>query len=99
MSENTLKAFTVGFALGALLSGYLGYRFGKRVGNAAQKPEFRIIMAAVILFIWSLAQILSLAFGTQVDAWLNGIMGAVAGFFFGDGFVETYRRGGNDDNK
>ena len=96
MENETLKSFTVGFAVGALISGYIGYKFGKRVGQAAQKPEFRIIMAAVILFIWSLAQILSLAFGTQVDTWLNGIMGGVAGFFFGDGFVETYKGKGNN---
>lgn len=97
MSEDTLKAFTVGFAAGSLVSGYLGYRFGRHVNKVASKPEFRIVMAAVILFVWSLAQLLSLAFGTQVDTWLNGIMGGVAGFFFGDGFVETYKS--KDKNK
>ena len=97
MENETLRAFTVGFAAGSLVSGYLGYRFGRKVNKIATKPEFRIVMAAVILFVWSLAQVLSLAFGTQVDTWLNGIMGGVAGFFFGDGFVETYKRK-NDDN-
>jgi len=89
MSEDTIKAFTVGFAIGSLISGYAGYLLGKKVGATYAKPEFRIFMACVILFVWALAQLLSLAFGTQVDPWLNGIMGAVAGFFFGDGLVEN----------
>jgi len=89
MSEDTLKAFTVGFAIGSLVSGYIGYTLGRRVSSTLAKPEFRIFMACVILFVWALAQILSLAFSSQVDPWLNGIMGAVAGFFFGDGLVEN----------
>lgn len=92
MSEDTLKAFTVGFAIGSLISGYAGYYFGRKVNTTIAKPEFRIVMAAVILFVWALAQLLSLAFGTRVDGWLNGIMGAVAGFFFGDGFVENFKQ-------
>ena len=96
MESDTLKAFAVGFAVGSLISGYLGYMFGKRISRNAPRPEFRIIMAGVILFIWALAQLLSLAFGTQVDGWLNGIMGAVAGFFFGDGFIESVRKGNKD---
>lgn len=95
MENETLKAFTVGFAIGSVLSGYFGYRYGRKMAKGVTHPEFRIVMAAVILFVWTLAQLLSLAFGTQVDTWLNGIMGAVAGFFFGDGVMETYRNGGD----
>ena len=94
MEHETLKSFAVGFATGSLVSGYLGYSYGKRMSNAAAKPEFRIVMAVVVLFVWTLAQFISLAFGTQVDPWLNGIMGAVAGFFFGDGFVDSIKRDG-----
>lgn len=96
MTDETMRAFTVGFAAGSLVSGAVGFYFGRRVSKTIARPEFRIVMAAVILFIWALAQLLSLAFGTQVDPWLNGIMGAVAGFFFGDGVVENFRKDKND---
>lgn len=92
MNDETLKAFAVGFALGTLISGYLGYQYGLKVSKTMAKPEFRIIMAAIILTVWTLAQFFSLIFGTSVDPWLNGIMGAVAGFFFGDGVVENFRK-------
>lgn len=87
---DTAKTFFIGFAVGSMISGYAGFLLGKRVSGVMAKPEFRIVMAAVILFVWSMAHILSFLTASQVDSWLNIIMGAVAGFFFGDGLVETY---------
>lgn len=91
MEIDTLKSFIIGFALGSAISGYLGYNFGKRMAKAVEKPEFRVVFASVIIAVWAIAQLFSLAFGTKVDGWLNAIMGMVAGFFFGDGVVETFK--------
>ena len=93
MDPQTAKAFVVGMALGSLIGGYVGFYFGRRVSKTMEKPELRVLMAVVIVAIWGLAQLFSLAFGTTVDAWLNAIMGMVAGFFFGDGLVETVKSG------
>lgn len=92
MDENTLKAFTVGFVAGSIVSGYLGFYFGRKISKRVVRPEFRVVVASVIVGIWALSQILSLAFGGQVDNWLNTIMGMVAGFFFGDGLVESLKK-------
>lgn len=89
---DTFKAFGIGFALGAVISGYAGYYFGRRMEKNAIKPEFRVVVASVIVAIWAIAQVVSLVFGTQVDGWLNAIMGMVAGFFFGDGIVESIKQ-------
>lgn len=91
MENDTLKAFTIGFALGAVISGYIGFHFGRRASQTASKPEFRIVIASVIVAIWALAHVISLVFGSSVDPWLNVIMGAVAGFLFGDGLVESIK--------
>lgn len=91
MDNDTLKAFVIGFALGSVLSGWLGYSYGRRISKAAVGPEFRVVVATVIVTIWAIAQVVSLVFATQVDGWLNAIMGMVAGFFFGDGLVESVR--------
>lgn len=93
MEIDTLKSFIIGFALGSVISGYLGYNFGKRMAKVAERPEFRVVFASVIIAVWALAQLFSLAFGTKVDSWLNAIMGMVAGFFFGDGLVESVKNG------
>lgn len=91
---DTMKAFAVGFAIGSLVSGYLGFHFGRRMSKGASRPEFRVVIASIIVAIWAIAQIISLAFGTAVDPWLNAIMGAVAGFLFGDGLVESIKSKG-----
>ncbi len=90
---DTLKAFGIGFALGSILSAYAGYHFGRRMEKNAIRPEFRVVVASIIVAIWAIAQVVSLVFGTQVDGWLNAIMGMVAGFFFGDGIVESIKQG------
>lgn len=92
MDMETARTFFIGFAVGSMISGTLCFYLGRKINKNMAKPEFRIIMAFVILFIWSMAQILSLLTGSAVDGWLNIIMGAVAGFFFGDGLVETYKK-------
>lgn len=92
MDSETIKAFGIGFALGAALSGYLGFHFGTRASKKAAQPEFRVVIASIIVFIWAIAHLLSLLFGGTVDPWLNAIMGAVAGFLFGDGLVETFKK-------
>lgn len=92
MEKDTLQAFTVGFVAGSIISGYLGYYFGRKISKRAERPEFRVIIASIIVGIWAMSQLLSLAFGTQVDGWLNTIMGMVAGFFFGDGLVESLKK-------
>ncbi len=90
--ENTIKGFSAGIMLGALLGAYFGYQYGVRVkGETLAKPEFRMIIAAVVVSIWALAQLLSILFNTEVDPWLNTIMGVVAGFLFGDGLVESFK--------
>lgn len=89
MENETLQAFGVGFAIGSVVSGYLGFNYGRRMSKASARPEFRVVIASIIVAIWAIAQVLSLAFGNPVDPWLNAIMGAVAGFLFGDGLVET----------
>jgi len=93
METDTLKSFAVGLALGSMLGGYFGYTYGRKVAKSIEKPELRVLIAMVIVAIWGLAQMFSLAFGTSVDGWLNAIMGMVAGFFFGDGLVETVKGG------
>lgn len=96
--DATLKGFFAGITLGAMLGAYFGYQYGVKVkGEQVAKPEFRIVIAGIVVSIWALAQLLSLLFSTEVDPWLNTIMGIVAGFFFGDGLVETYK-GGKDKN-
>lgn len=92
MDSDTLKAFGIGFALGAAISGYLGFHFGKRASKKAAQPEFRVVIASVIVMIWAIAHVISLLTGATVDPWLNAIMGAVAGFLFGDGLVETFKK-------
>lgn len=91
METDTLKSFTVGMVLGSMIGGYFGYVYGKKAMNAVEKPELRVFIAVVIVVIWGLAQLFSLAFESSVDGWLNAIMGMVAGFFFGDGLVETMK--------
>jgi MFS family permease len=93
METDTLKSFAVGLALGSMLGSYFGYSYGRKVAKSIEKPELRVLIAMVIVAIWGLAQMFSLAFGTSVDGWLNAIMGMVAGFFFGDGLVETVKGG------
>ena len=93
MEPDTIRSFTVGLVLGSMLGGYFGYTFGRKVAKSIEKPELRVFIAVVIVAIWGLAQLFSLAFGTSVDGWLNAIMGMVAGFFFGDGLVETVKGG------
>lgn len=92
MESDTLKAFGIGFAIGAAISGYLGFHFGKRASKKASQPEFRLVIASIVVMIWGIAHILSLLTGSAVDPWLNAIMGAVAGFLFGDGLVETFKK-------
>lgn len=94
MPIDTVKAFAVGFAIGSAVSGYLGYRYGIKASKKASQPEFRVVIASIIVVIWALAHLLSLIFGSTVDPWLNVIMGAVAGFLFGDGLVETFKNKG-----
>jgi uncharacterized membrane-anchored protein len=88
MDDTTLQAFFVGLSAGTLMGGMVGYSYGNKNGKGMAKPEFRVILAIVIVVIWATSQTISLAFGTTVDPWLNVIMGAVAGFFFGDGLIE-----------
>ncbi len=92
MDIDIYKSFAVGFAIGATISGYIGFHFGKKASKKAANPEFRMIIASVIVMIWGIAHVLSLLTGQTVDPWLNAIMGAVAGFLFGDGLVETFKK-------
>lgn len=92
MDSGSLQPFIAGFIAGSLLSGALGFYFGRKISKRMAKPEFRMVLATVIMVIWATAQLFSLAFGTSVDGWLNAIMGGVAGFFFGDGFVEAIKK-------
>lgn len=90
--EDTFKGLTVGLTIGVILGGYFGYQYGIRVsGGILNKPEFKIIFATVVLVLWALAQLFGLLFASAVDTWLNVIMGTVAGFFFGDGIMESYK--------
>jgi len=91
--DDTVKGFIAGITLGAMLGSYFGYRYGVKVkGDQIDKPEFRIIIAAIVVTIWAVAQLLSILFDSGVDPWLNTIMGVVAGFLFGDGIVEKYKQ-------
>lgn len=91
--DETVKGFMAGITLGAMLGGYFGYRYGIKVkGEEMAKPEFRIVIAAIVVSIWAIAQLLSILFDSGVDPWLNTIMGVVAGFLFGDGLVEKYKK-------
>lgn len=95
--DETVKGFFIGITIGTVIGGYFGYKYGVKVkGKSLSHPEFRIIIAAVVVCIWAVSHILALLFSTEVDAWLNTIMGMIVGFFFGDGLVETYRDGGKD---
>jgi MFS family permease len=89
---DTLKGFSVGITIGAIIGGYFGYNYGLKVsGEKMTRPEFRIVFASVVLAIWGTAQLMGLLFNTEVDPWLNTITGIVVGFFYGDGIVEKYK--------
>lgn len=74
-----------------MFGGMVGFYYGRAFSEDTVRPQFRIVLASIIIIIWGASQTISLAFGTRVDPWLNAIMGAVAGFFFGDGIVETIK--------
>lgn len=92
MHDDKLQAFGVGLAMGAMVGALVGFSYGNRRSKGIAKPEFRVILAIIIVVIWGTSQTVSIAFGTKVDPWLNIIMGAVAGFFFGDGLIEGVLR-------
>jgi len=90
--DDIFKGLTIGLAIGSIAGSYFGYQYGLKVaGGISIKPEFKIVLATVVLVLWALAQFLALIFGNAVDTWLNVIMGTVAGFFFGDGVVEKLK--------
>ena len=94
--DDIFKGLTIGLAIGSIAGGYFGYQYGLKVaGGVSIKPEFKMILATVVLVLWAIAQFLTLIFGTTVDTWLNIIMGTVAGFFFGDGVVEKWKAESN----
>lgn len=90
--DESLQPFVAGLALGSILGVFLGYQYGVRKNGPFSKPEARIVIAFIITGVWVTAQFFSLAFGIEVDGWLNAIMGTVAGFFFGDGIVESMKK-------
>lgn len=91
MENDTVQAFIVGAGIGAMLGGLVGFYYGRFLREDVGAPQYRMVIATVIVIIWGLSQTISLAFGGTVDPWLNAIMGAVAGFLFGDSVVETFR--------
>lgn len=89
MDTESIKIFGIGIMLGTLLGGYFGFQIGKKMTTGVwSKPEFKIVLASVALTLWATAQLMGIVFQTPVDPWLNGIMGIITGFFFGDGVME-----------
>jgi uncharacterized membrane protein YfcA len=92
MENETVQAFVVGAVAGAMIGGIVGFYYGRFLREDIGAPQYRMVIATVIVIIWGLSQTISIAFGTTVDPWLNAIMGAVAGFLFGDSVVESIRK-------